>query len=33
MTVSEMRSYVIENFINIEWLINAIITQHYFKEV
>jgi hypothetical protein len=30
---SKYRSEVIERFINIEWLINAIITQHYFKRI
>ena len=32
-TLSRYRSEVIERFINIEWLINAIISQHYFKRV
>jgi len=30
---SKYRSEVIERFINVEWLINAIITQHYFKRM
>jgi len=30
-TTSEHRSEVIEKSINIEWLVSAIITQHYFK--
>jgi len=32
-TLSKYRSEVIEKFINIEWIINAIISQHYFKRV
>jgi len=32
-TDSKYRSEVIERFINIEWLLNAIITQHYFKRM
>ena len=32
-TLSKYRSEVIERFINIEWIINAIISQHYFKRV
>lgn len=32
-TLSKYRSDVIERFINIEWLINAVISQHYFKRV
>ena len=31
--LSRYRSEVIERFINIEWIINAIISQHYFKRV
>lgn len=31
--ISEYRSEIIEKFINIEWLINAIICQHYLKKV
>ncbi len=31
--ISKYRSEVIERFINIEWIINAIICQHYFKRV
>lgn len=31
--ISEYRSEVIEKFINIEWLINAIISQYYLKRV
>ena len=31
--ISEYRSEVIEKFINIECLMNAIISQHYFKRV
>ncbi len=31
-TLSKYRSEVIERFINIEWIINAIISQHYFKK-
>ena len=30
--VSKYRSEVIERFINLEWLINAIISQHYFNK-
>lgn len=30
---SKLRSEVIERFINIEWILNAIITQHYFKRI
>jgi hypothetical protein len=29
--VSEWRSEVIEGMINVEWLMNAVICQHYFK--
>lgn len=29
--LSKYRSEVIERFINVEWMINAIISQHYFK--
>ena len=32
-TLSKYRAEVIERFINIEWIINAIISQHYFKRV
>ncbi len=32
-TLSKYRSEVIGKFINIEWRINAIISQHYFKTV
>jgi len=32
-TLSKYRADVIERFINVEWLINAIISQHYFKKV
>ena len=31
--VSEYRSEVLEKFINIEWIINAIISHHYFKRL
>ena len=31
--LSKYRSEVIEKSINIEWIINAIISQHYFKRV
>lgn len=31
--ISKYRSEVIERTINVEWLINAIISQHYFKRV
>jgi hypothetical protein len=31
--LSKYRSEVIERFINVEWLMNAIISQHYFKRV
>jgi hypothetical protein len=31
--ISKYRSEVIEKSINVEWLINAIISQHYFKKV
>jgi len=31
--ISKYRSEVIEKFINIEWLINAVISQYYFKKV
>ena len=31
--LSKYRAEVIERFINMEWLINAIICQHYFKRV
>ena len=31
--ISKYRSEVIERFINLEWLINAIISQHYFNNV
>ena len=31
--LSKYRSEVIEKFINIEWIINAIISQNYFKRV
>jgi len=31
--ISSYRSEVIEKFINIEWLINCIISQHYFSQV
>ena len=31
--ISEYRSGVIEKFINIEWLINAVISQFYFRRV
>ena len=31
--LSIMRSAVIEKAINLEWVINAIISQHYFKKV
>ncbi len=31
--ISEYRSEIIEKFINIEWLINAIISQYYLKRV
>jgi hypothetical protein len=31
--ISQYRSEVIERTINIEWLMNAIISQHYFKRV
>ena len=30
--LSKYRSEVIERFINVEWIINAIISQHYFKK-
>ena len=30
---SKYRSEVIERFINVGWLLNAIITQHYFKRI
>lgn len=32
-TLSQMRSEVIEKFINLETIINAIISQHYFRKV
>jgi hypothetical protein len=32
-TLSKYRSEVIERFINVEWIINAIISQHYLKKV
>ncbi len=32
-TLSKYRNEIIEKTINIEWLINAIISQHYFKKV
>ena len=32
-TLSQMRSEVIEKFINLEMIINAIISQHYFRKV
>ena len=32
-TLSKYRSEVIEKFINIEWAISVIISQHYFKRV
>ena len=32
-TLSKYRAEVIERFINIEWMINAIICQHYLKKV
>jgi len=32
-TLSQARAEVIEKFINLEWLINAIISQHYFSRV
>jgi hypothetical protein len=31
--LSQARAEVIEKFINLEWLINAIISQHYFGKV
>lgn len=31
--ISKCRAEVIERFINIEWIINAIISQHYLKRV
>jgi hypothetical protein len=31
--ISLCRSEVIEKFINIEWLLNCIISQHYFSLV
>ena len=31
--IKEYRAQVIEEFINLEWIINAIISQHYFGEV
>ena len=31
--ISKYRSEVIESFINVEWIINAIISQHYIKRV
>ena len=31
--ISEYRAEIIERFINIEWLINGLISQHYFKRV
>jgi hypothetical protein len=31
--ISLYRSEVIEKFINIEWLLNCIISQHYFSQV
>lgn len=31
--LSKCRAEVIERFINVEWIINAIISQHYFKKV
>ena len=31
--LSKYRAEVIEKSINIEWIINAIISQHYFKQV
>jgi hypothetical protein len=32
-TLSKYRAEVIERFINVEWIINAIISQYYFKKV
>jgi hypothetical protein len=32
-TLSKYRAKVIERFINVEWIINVIISQHYFKRV
>src|SRR3989339_289012 len=32
-TISEYRSEVIEGFINIEWIINMIISQYFFKSL
>ena len=32
-SISNYHSEVIERFINIEWIINAIISQHYLKRV
>jgi len=32
-SLSKVRAEVIEKSINIEWIINAIISQHYFKKV
>lgn len=31
--ISSYRSEVIEKFINIEWLLNCIISQHYFSQI
>ncbi len=31
--LSKYRAEVIERFVNVEWIINAIISQHYFKRV
>ena len=31
--LSQARAEVIEKFINLEWLVNAIISQHYFRKV
>ncbi len=31
--LSQQRAEVIEKFINLEWIINAIISQHYFGKV
>ena len=32
-TLSKYRAEIIERFINVEWIINAIISQHYFKRM
>ena len=32
-SISRLRSDVIERTINIEWIVNAIISQHYFRKV